>query len=229
VAAHDDDLIGAQALGGDHPAQPDGAVPDDRDRVPGLHARHHRGVVSGIQYVGERQQRRHQPVVLAHRQRVQRPVRQRHPHGLGLRCARAVAVEEPAVHTGGVKPLAAEGAGAVGERERHHDQVARLDGTDVRADVLDDADRLMAHRASGLGALQLGVRPQIAAADAGAGDPHDRVGRIDDGNVGHVLDANVAGGIHEGGSHGLALLWVVSKAPLHGGPSRHNSTFSLLN
>ena len=29
VAAHDDDLLGAEALGGDHAAEPDGAVADD--------------------------------------------------------------------------------------------------------------------------------------------------------------------------------------------------------
>ena len=33
VAAHDDDLLGAEALGGDHAAQPDGAVADDGHRV----------------------------------------------------------------------------------------------------------------------------------------------------------------------------------------------------
>jgi hypothetical protein len=201
VAAHDDDLLGAQALGGDHTTQPDGAVADDGHGVPGLDARHDGGVVAGAQHVGERQQRRHQRVVLADRQRVQRPVGVRDSHRLSLRGAAAVAVEEAAVNAGGVQTLATEGARAVGERERHHHKVPRFDRTDVCADVLDDADRLVAHRAPGLGALQVSVRPQIAAADAGAGDAHDRVGRIDDRRIGHVLDANVAGGVHEGGSH----------------------------
>jgi hypothetical protein len=37
------------------------------------------------------------------------------------------------------------------------------------------------------------VRPEIAAADAGAADGYERVGRFDDAGVGNGLDTNVAG------------------------------------
>ena len=45
VAAEDDDLLGAEALGGDHAAQADGAVADDGHRLAGADLRgdHRRG------------------------------------------------------------------------------------------------------------------------------------------------------------------------------------------
>ena len=39
VAAEDDDLLAAEPLRGDHAAEPDRAVADDRDRLPGVDAR----------------------------------------------------------------------------------------------------------------------------------------------------------------------------------------------
>ena len=77
----------------------------------------------------------------------------------------------------------------------------RLHGAHVGADVLDDADELVAHPAAGLGRLQSIVRPEIAAADAGAGDADEGVGRLLDGGVGDVLDPNVAGAEHDCCSH----------------------------
>ena len=70
----------------------------------------------------------------------------------------------------------AEVAGAVGIGERHDDQIAILHFAHVGADRLDDADGLVAHAAASLGRLHLLVRPEIAAADAGAGDAHERIG-----------------------------------------------------
>jgi hypothetical protein len=64
------------------------------------------------------------------------------------------------------------------------------------ADVLDDADCLVSHVAAGLGAFQRHVRPEIAAADGGAADANDGVGRLDQASVGNVLDTNVAGAEH---------------------------------
>ncbi len=97
----------------------------------------------------------------------------------------------------------AERAGAVGGRERHHDDVALLDLGDLRSDVLDDADGLVAHRLPGFRVLHRRVRPQVAAADTGARNAHDRIGRFDDGRVRDVLDADIAGGVHDGCSHAL--------------------------
>ena len=56
VAAHQDDLLGAQALGREHGEQPDGAVADDGDRGAGPHAAVDRGVVAGAEDVGEGEQ-----------------------------------------------------------------------------------------------------------------------------------------------------------------------------
>src|SRR6266511_804739 len=67
-----------------------------------------------------------------------------------------------------------------GEERRHQrvvfadrqndDRVADRDGADVGADGLDDADELVAHALTGLAGLHLAVGPEVAAADAGAGD-----------------------------------------------------------
>ena len=69
------------------------------------------------------------------------------------------------------------------------------------ADLFDDADRFVAHRLTVFERSIRRVRPQVAAADAGAGDADDRVGRVDDGGVGDVLDTDVAGLVHDGCAH----------------------------
>ena len=76
-----------------------------------------------------------------------------------------------------------------------------LTRADVGADVLDDADELVAHAASGLARLHRVVGPEIAAADGGAGDAHERIGRLDDPGVGDGLDADIARAVHHGRSH----------------------------
>ena len=139
------------------PHSPTAPSPTTATRWPGATFGDDSGVVAGAHDVGEREQRGQQRVVLAGRERVERAVGVGDAHGLGLGCARAVAVEEAAVHAGGMQALAAEGAGAVRERERHHDEVAWLDVSDLGADVLDDADRLMAHRPPGLARLGMSL------------------------------------------------------------------------
>jgi hypothetical protein len=46
------------------------------------------------------------------------------------------------------------------------------------------------------------VRPQIAAADGGATDLDQRVGRLDQAGVRNGLDPNVAGRMQDGSAHG---------------------------
>ena len=60
-------------------------------------------------------------------------------------------------------------------------------------DSFDDANGLVSHAASGIALLHGLVRLEIAAADAGAANGHDRIGRFDNAGVGNVLDSNVAG------------------------------------
>ena len=77
----------------------------------------------------------------------------------------------------------------------------RLHRANVGADGLDDADRLVSHAAAGIAMFHALVRPEIAAADAGAGDGDDRVGWLDKTGVGDVLDTNVAGAKHDSCTH----------------------------
>lgn len=78
----------------------------------------------------------------------------------------------------------AEVASAVGVGERHHDELAGFQGSNVGADCLDNADRLVAHQPAGLAGLQGLVRPKVAAADAGAG--HANEGVVDQAASGTV-------------------------------------------
>ncbi len=61
----------------------------------------------------------------------------------------------------------------------------RFDVRDVAADVLDDADELVADRA-GLERRVAAVVPEVRPADAGEHDADDRVGRLDDDRVAPV-------------------------------------------
>src|SRR5206468_2567583 len=56
----------------------------------------------------------------------------------------------------------------------------------------------------GLARVHRVVRPEVAAADAGADDADDRVGGLDDRRVGDVLDPDVAGAVHDGCAHQLS-------------------------
>ena len=125
-----------------------------------------------------RQQRCHQRVFRADGQGEQGAVRLRDAQSLGLGPFHAAIAEEPAVQAGGVQVLVAEHAGAVGERKRHHHQIARLQRVHLRADVFDDADGLVAHALRRLAIRHQVVGPQVAAADTRAGHAHDRVGRL---------------------------------------------------
>jgi hypothetical protein len=158
-------------------------------------------MVASPHHVGERQQRRHERVVFADGEREQRAIGEGHAHRLGLGCTGAVAVEKAAVHARRVEPLAAEGAGAIRKRERHHREVADLDVAHLCADVLDDPDCLVAHRPPGRGRLQGGIGPKVAAADGCSGDPDDGVGRLDDRWIGNIVDTDIAGLVHQSRSH----------------------------
>jgi hypothetical protein len=84
IAAEQDDGVSAEALRGDHTAQPDGAVTDHGDRFAGTHLRGKSGVVAGAHHVREREQRRHQLVIRSDRLHHQRSVCLRDVHGFAL-------------------------------------------------------------------------------------------------------------------------------------------------
>ncbi len=205
MAAQDDDLLRAEPLGGNHSAQPDSAIAHHRHTLPGSSLGDDGGVVPGAQHVGQREQGRHQRVVLPHGKLEQGAVGVGDAQRLGLRPVDAVVAEEGDVHAFGLQPLAAELAGAVGDRERHHHQIAPLERAHLSTDILGDPDRFVAHRLAGLARLHRRVRPQVAAADAGAGHAQDRVGRLHQAGIRDILDPNIACAVHHSCSHGCLL------------------------
>ena len=70
------------------------------------------------------------------------------------------------------------------------------------ADGFDDADELVPDPLAAPARLHRPVRPEIAAADAGAGDADEGIGRLDEAGVGNVLDPDVAGAVDDGCAHG---------------------------
>src|SRR5205823_8718564 len=109
--------------------------------------------------------------------------------------------EKSAMNAGGGEPLAAECAGAVGEGERHHHDVADVQRADVAAERGHDADRLVAHAAGGLALRHQVVWPEIAAAYARAAHRDERVGRLDQARVGNDFDTYVVRPAKNRGSH----------------------------
>src|SRR5206468_7197488 len=95
----------------------------------------------------------------------------------------------------------AKDAGSVRPHERRDDEVAGSHGADLAAGVLDDADELVSHAASGLAGLHRLVGPEIAAADRGARDADDGVRRFDKAGVRDGLDPDVAGAVHDSCAH----------------------------
>ena len=108
-----------------------------------------------------------------------------------------------------MQPFPAEGARTVGPDERCDDHVAGVECADVGADGLDGADELVPHTAAGLVALHRLVRPEIAAADRGAGDGDEGVGRLDQAGIRDGLDADVTGAVH----HSCAISYLPSVLP----------------
>jgi hypothetical protein len=135
------------------------------------------------------------------RQDDERSVRLGDAHRFALASVDAVARPPATVEARGLQAVLAEHAGAVRPRERGDDEVAPLDRAHARADGFDEADELVPHAAPGLGVLHRLVGPEVAAADAGARDGDERVGRLDQVGVGDVLDPNVAGAVHDSCAH----------------------------
>jgi hypothetical protein len=131
--------------------------------------------------------------------RDERAVGEGDAHRLTL-AAVAVGPVEAAGDARGRDAVATVRAGAVAERERRDHEVAALHFRDVGADVLDDADELVADRAR-LERRVAAVVPQVRAADARERDTHDRVGRLDDDGVGPVAGLDAVGFNEESCTH----------------------------
>ena len=89
------------------------------------------------------------------------------------------------------------------------------------ADLLDDADVLVAHHLV-VDRLGAAVGPQVAAADAGRREADDRVGRLDDLRVLAVLDPDVPGSVHDYLTHRGVLLFVASAHVVVAPTRRHD-------
>jgi hypothetical protein len=100
-----------------------------------------------------------------------------------------------------LKPIVAKHACAIGERERHNNEITPLNRSNVCADVFDHTYRFVPHHATGVDVLHFLIWPQIAPANARSGNANDSISRLDDLRVGHVLDPNVASAIHHSCAH----------------------------
>ena len=205
VAAEQDDLLGAEPLGGDHAAQADGAVADDGDRPARADPGGERRVVAGPHHVREGEQRRHQRVVLADRQRDERAVGQRDAHRLALAAVEPSRAQKPPCRQEVCRPSRQKtqvpSDQANGATTRSPALTVRTSAPTSSTTPMNSWPIRLAGRRSAPCWL---VRPQVAAADAGAGDADQRVGGLDEPGVGDVLDPDVAGAEHDGCAHGWA-------------------------
>src|SRR5919206_407498 len=106
-----------------------------------------------------------------------------------------------AVDAGRLVAGPADLAGVVRREERADDELARLGQTYLAADLLDDADVLVAHRCRLRHRVGPAVGPEVRAAHAGDRQSDDGVGRLDDRRVGALLETHVAGAVHYGCAH----------------------------
>ncbi len=202
VAAHQDDLLGTEPLGGQHRTQTYRAVSDTVTDGPGWT----RAVTAPWWPVENTSDSVSSDGISAESSATGSLTSV--PWACGTRTASPWPPSTPGdaptatVAAGGLQALLAEVAGVVRPHERCDHQVAALQAGDVSADVLDDADELVAHPPAPSPMRHRPVRPQVAAADAGGGDADDGVGGLAQDGVGHVLDPDVAGFVHDGCSHG---------------------------
>ena len=172
-----DDPLGAEALGGQHAGQADGAVADDGDRVAGLTPAQTAAwwpvAMTSESVSSERSISSEWPepgtatsVPSASGTRTASPW----PPSpfIGKKPPLTQAVVMPCRQCGQVPSLKANGAMT---------RSPLLDVAHLGADVLDDADELVADRA-GLERRVAAVVPEVRAADAGEDDADDRVGRL---------------------------------------------------
>src|ERR671914_139425 len=95
-------------------------------------------------------------------------------------------------------------SGVLVREERADDELARLNQTYLAADLLDDADVLVAHRCRPVDRLDAAVGPEVRAAHAGEWQSDDGVRRFDNRRVGALLGTHVSGAVKNCSSHDLS-------------------------
>ncbi len=206
MAAHRDDPLGAELFRGEHAEEADRSVPDDGDGFAGPGFGGDGGEPAGAEHVGGGEQRGHEVGVRHAGGGDQGAVGERDPKVLRLPAGRrsGLAVDAVGLVAGG-----ADLAGVVGGEERADHELAGLHDVHFRADLFDDADVLVSHGCGLSGRVIAPVGPQVRPADAGRGEPQDRVRRFDDRGPLTLLDAHVSGSVHHDSTHG-------SSTPLFG-------------
>ena len=176
VTAHDDDLRSSEHLGGDHRTLTDGAVTDDDDLVAWFDVCGFSGVVAGCHDVGQRQQGFEHPfavVVRRTRHFDQSPVGVLETQVLRL-CTDAEIIVM--IDANAVKACQTCGTVPAAVRERHDDEIARLDSRHAFSDFFHDADCFVSvvDRVLLL-AVAGGICPKVGSANARANDANDRI------------------------------------------------------
>jgi len=69
------------------------------------------------------------------------------------------------------------------------------------ADLLDDAAIFMPHRHGGVERLNAAIGPEIRSTHASRRDADHRVCGVNDGGLGHILEADVIGPVKHGSQH----------------------------
>jgi hypothetical protein len=167
-------------------------------------------VVTGGEHVRERQEVRNEAFVRLSGRGDERPVGQGDADHLTLSTVDHVPVAigvapAPSMDAGRVDAAAAEGAGVVGEHERGDHEVARLDRLNVGSDLLDDADELVADPPGTVHLGQPAIGPEVGPADTSGHDTDDGITVLDQLGSVDIFDADVSGGVENGGSHGPFL------------------------
>jgi hypothetical protein len=201
MAAEQDDAFRAATSGGDDAAQSDSTIANDCRRHAWPHVGANGRMMACRHDIGQGEQRGHERVVLADRQRHERAVRVWHPDCLALATIDSIRAVARTVDARRLQAFAAELAGAVGYQKRGDDELSDLQGLNIRADRIHDADELMAHAAARGSAWHALVGPQVAAADRGARHANHRVGWIARTRVRHRFNTHISSGVHDGPAH----------------------------
>jgi hypothetical protein len=205
VEVDHDDLARRQQPGGQHRGQADRPRADDRDDVTRAHpAVEHAHLIRGREDVGEEQ---HLLVAGGLGQLVERGVGERRARVLGLQPVDRVPENPaPSAEALPVVGLLAEAASPAGADARHQHAVARCDRGHAGADLFDGADSLVPEDGTRGGLRDIALEDvQVGAADRRGVDPHDGVGRIQDGRIRDGVPGALAGTVIDEGLHDTPL------------------------
>src|ERR1700733_5592455 len=206
VPAHRDDPRRAELPRGEHGEQANRAITDDRDRLARPDVGGRRAEPPGAEHVRGGEQAGDQVGAWHGGRSHQGPVGQRHAQVLRLRPVRA---DQLRVHAAALVAGQADLARVVRREERADDELARLDGPDVAADLFDDADVLVSDRVRRGDRVDAAPAPEVRAAHAGGGQADDRVRGLTDLRVFALLDAHVAWCVDDRSAHDYCPPWVV--------------------